>query len=153
MWERETGAYMRAEVERGYVEYLQARLPMLHRTAYLLCGNSHLAEDVVQSTALTLYRKWQTVEMADNVDAYVHRMLVNQLLGEWRRPWSRVLLTNEPPERPEPPRPGYPAGEGEEVRAALGKLGPRQRAVLVLRFFCDLSVEDTAAALQCSSGN
>jgi RNA polymerase sigma-70 factor (sigma-E family) len=142
---------MRAEAEREYVEYLSARLPRLHRTAYLLCGDAHLAEDLVQSTALALFRKWRTVRAADNVDAYVHRVLVNQFLGERRRPWSRVLLSDRPPDRAAP-APAV-AEERDTVRAALARLAPRQRAVLVLRFFCDLSVEGTAAALQCSEGN
>jgi RNA polymerase sigma-70 factor (sigma-E family) len=142
---------MRAEAEREFTEYLRARLPRLHRAAYLLCGDAHLAEDLVQSTALTLFRKWRTVTAADNVDAYVHRMLVNQFLGERRRPWSRVLLSDRPPDRAAPAQLG--AEERDAVRTALARLAPRQRAVLVLRFFCDLSVEDTAAALHCSTGN
>jgi RNA polymerase sigma-70 factor (sigma-E family) len=142
---------MRAEAEREYTEYLRARLSRLHRTAYLLCGDSHFAEDLVQSTALALYRKWRAIQKADNVDAYVHRVLVNQFLGEKRRPWSRVLLSNRPPDRAAPP--AMAAEERDVVRAALARLAPRQRAVLVLRFFCDLSVEDTAAALHCSTGN
>jgi RNA polymerase sigma-70 factor (sigma-E family) len=142
---------MRAEAEREYVEYLRARLPRWHRTAYLLCGDAHLAEDLVQSTALALYRKWRAVQAADNVDAYVQRVLVNQFLGEKRRPWSRVLLSDRPPDRVAPA--GLAAEERDAVRAALARLAPRQRAVLVLRYFCDLSVEDTAVALHCSTGN
>jgi RNA polymerase sigma-70 factor (sigma-E family) len=142
---------MRAEAEREYTEYLRARLPRLHRAAYLLCGDAHLAEDLVQSTALSLYRKWRTVRAADNVDAYVHRVLVNQFLGEKRRPWSRVLLSNRPPDLAVAA--SSSVEDRDAVRAALARLGPRQRAVLVLRFFCDLSVDDTAAALHCSTGN
>jgi RNA polymerase sigma-70 factor (sigma-E family) len=142
---------MRAEAEREYIGYLQARLPRLHRAAYLLCGDAHLADDLVQSTALALYRRWQAVRAADNVDAYVHRVLVNQFLGERRRRWSRVLLNHRPPERPAAPEASVE--EREAVRAALAQLAPRQRAVLVLRFLCDQSVEDTAAALNCSPGN
>jgi len=142
---------MRAESEPEYVEYLSARVPRLHRAAYLLCGDAHLAEDLVQSTALLLFRKWRTVRGADNLDAYVHRMLVNQFLSEKRRPWYRVLLSDRTPE-PVPPA-VLELEERDAVRAALARLGPRQRAVLVLRFFCDLSVEDTAEALRCSTGN
>lgn len=142
---------MLAEAEREFTEYLRARLPRLHRAAYLLCGDAHLAEDLVQSTALALFRKWRTVRAADNVDAYVHRVLVNQFLGERRRPWSRVLLSDRPPERAAPAQPV--AEEHDAVQAALARLAPRQRAVLVLRFLCDLSVDYTAAALHCSTGN
>jgi RNA polymerase sigma-70 factor (sigma-E family) len=142
---------MRAEAEREYVEYVSARMVRLHRAAYLLCGDVHLAEDIVQSTALALYRKWATVRAADKPDAYVHRMLINEFLGEKRRPWSRVLLSDRPPEPVAPPHAGVE--EQDLVRTALGRLGRRQRAVLVLRFFCDLSVADTAVALDCSTGN
>lgn len=142
---------MRAEDEQDYVAYLRASLPRLHRTAYLLCGDAHLAEDLVQATALALYRQWRRVQAADNVDAYVHRMLVNQFLGEKRRPWSRVILRDRPPE---PPASRTASVEDRDaVRRALAQLGPRQRAVLVLRFFCDLTVAQTAEALACSTGN
>lgn len=135
------------------MEYLRARMHRLHRAAYLLCGDAHLAEDLVQSTALALYRKWRTARAADNLDAYVHRMLVNQFLSEKRRPWSRVLLSDRPPDPPALPDPDADPDDRDAVRAALARLGPRQRAVLVLRFFCDLSVEDTAVTLRCSTGN
>lgn len=68
---------MRAQAEQEFTEYLQARLPRLPRAADLLCGDAHFAEDLVQSTALMLFRKWRAVKAADNMDAYVHRMLVN----------------------------------------------------------------------------
>lgn len=144
---------MRTEAEREYVEYLRARMRRLHRAAYLLCGDAHLAEDLVQATALALYRKWRTALAADNMDAYVHRMLVNQFLSERRRPWSRVLLSERPPDPPALPDPATGTDDRDAVRTALAQLGPRQRAVLVLRYFCDLSVEDTAAAMRCSTGN
>lgn len=142
---------MRAEAEREYVEYLRARLPYLHRTAYLLCGDADRADDVVQSTALALYRKWRAVQAADNVDAYVHRMLVNEFLGERRRPWARVMLSDQPLDLVVAP--ASVVEDRDLVRAALAQLGPRQRAVLVLRYFCDLSVAETATALDCSTGN
>lgn len=141
---------MRDGNEQEYVEYLRVRLHKLHRAAYLLCGDVHLAEDLVQSTALVLYRKWRVVRAADNVDAYVHRMLVNQFLGERRRPWSRVLLSDRTPEQAAPQSPGV--DERDAVRGALARLGRRQRAVLVLRYFCDLTVADTAAVMDCSTG-
>ena len=134
-----------------YTEYLTGRLPRLHRAAYLLCGDAHRADDIVQATALNLYLKWNRVRAAGNMDGYVHRMLVREFLGQRRLAWARVLLTSRFADRPAPP-----AGNVEErdaVLAALARLPPGQRAVLVLRFFSDLSVEATAAALDCSQGN
>jgi RNA polymerase sigma-70 factor (sigma-E family) len=142
---------MRAEHEAEYVSYLRARLARWHRAAYLLCGDTHLAEDLVQSTALALYRHWRRAHRAGNLDAYAHRVLVNQFLGERRRPWSRVLLSYRPLERPAPAVPSVE--ERDAVNLALAHLGPSQRAVLVLRFFCDLTVEQTATVLGCSVGN
>jgi RNA polymerase sigma-70 factor (sigma-E family) len=134
-----------------YTEYLTSRLPRLHRTAYLLCGDAHRADDIVQATALTLYLKWSRVRTAENIDGYVHRMLVREFLGQRRLAWARVLLTNRIVDRAAPP--GGDVEERDAVLAALAHLAPGQRAVLVLRFFSDLSVEATAAALDCSPGN
>jgi RNA polymerase sigma-70 factor (sigma-E family) len=142
---------MRQDDERECVDYLTASLPRLHRTAYLLCGDGDHADDIVQSTAVALYQHWRRVRAADNVDAYVHRMLVRKYLDTKRLAWSRVLLTDRAPERPAPG--GSTVEDRDELDAALARLPPGQRAVLVLRYYADLSVEDTAAALGCSSGN
>src|SRR5207248_8579890 len=93
------GVGMRAEEEREYVEYVSARLPVLHRAAYLLCGDGHRADDIVQATITSLYRHWRRARAADSVDAYVQRMLIRKHLEEKRRGWARVRLVAEPPER------------------------------------------------------
>ena len=141
---------MRPDPQRDYAEYLTSRLPYLRRTAYLLCGDEHRAEDVVQDTAIRLYLKWQRVQAADNVDAYVHRMLVRQYLRHQRLAWSRVWITDRTPEREAPA--AASVEERDRVTRALAGLGRRQRMVIVLRYFCDLSVVDTAAVLNCSEG-
>jgi RNA polymerase sigma-70 factor (sigma-E family) len=142
---------MHAEAEREYAEFLKARLPRLHRTAYLLCGDADRAEDIVQATALALYLKWERIRTVDNTDGYLHRMLVREFFGQQRLSWAKVLLTNQPPERIAPP--SHDIEERDAVTTALAQLAPGQRAVLVLRFFCDLSIDATAAALNCSPGN
>jgi RNA polymerase sigma-70 factor (sigma-E family) len=142
---------MGPETEREYVEYLNARLSRLHRTAFLLCGDEHRADDIVQSTAVALYLNWKRVQSADNVDGYVHRMLVRQYLDTKRQFWSKVMLTARTLERPAPPEHGF--DERSELAPALAQLPKGQRTVLVLRFYCDLSVEDTATAMGCSAGN
>jgi RNA polymerase sigma-70 factor (sigma-E family) len=142
---------MKAEAEREYVEYVSARLAHLHRAAYLLCGDGHRADDIVQATLTGLYRHWDRAAAADNIDAYVHRMLVRRFLDEKRLAWSRVLLLSDHLERPEPRPGGFE--DADAVHAALGSLPRGQRAVLVLRYLCDMSINDTAATLRCSTGN
>ena len=137
--------------DREYVEYVSARLPALHRAAYLLCGDPHQADDIVSATTTALYRHWHRVREADNVDAYVHRTLVRKYVDERRMRWARVLLTDRVPERSE----GHHdhIEERDSLRLALAQLTTAQRTVLVLRFFCDLLVGDVARILRCSDGN
>ena len=72
---------MRPELEREYVAYVSGRLSRLHRPAYLLCGDAHRAEDIVQVTLTGLYLNWNRAARADNLDGYVHRILVRRYLG------------------------------------------------------------------------
>lgn len=137
--------------ERGYTEYVTGRLPVLRRTAYLLCGDEHRADDLVQATITKLYLHWRRASTADSVDAYVRAMLVRTFLSEQRLGWvKRIRLTATPQETP------VPATDVETrlvVRRALGRVAPKARAVLVLRFLLDLSVAEVAAMLGCSEGN
>jgi RNA polymerase sigma-70 factor (sigma-E family) len=141
---------MRPDLEREYVEYVSARLPRLHRTAYLLCSDAHLADDIVQATLTALYVHWKRAVGADNLDGYVHRIMVRRYIDERRRSWSKVLLGDRVPEQ------SGSADHGVEERDtlvdALRSLPKGQRTVLVLRYFGDLSVEATANALGCSTG-
>jgi RNA polymerase sigma-70 factor (sigma-E family) len=135
-----------------YVEYVSGRLPALQRAAFLLCGDAHRADDIVQATITALYVNWRRASRADNIDGYVHRILVRQFIDEKRSRWSRVRLMRHPPEpAPAPDSPGPETRDA--VVDALRRLPPRQRTVLVLRFLCDLSVVDTAQAMRCSTGN
>ncbi|NMO51035.1 SigE family RNA polymerase sigma factor [Actinoplanes sp. TBRC 11911] len=140
---------MRDEAEQEYVEYVTARVPALRRLAYVLTGDGHRADDLVQQTITTLYLKWHRAQAADNLDAYVRTMLVRTYVDEKRLAWSRVRLFRETPESVVEDR---GVEEREVLRLALRKLPRRQRAVVVLRFFYDLSVEDVAATLGCSTG-
>jgi DNA-directed RNA polymerase specialized sigma24 family protein len=83
---------MRADVEDDFTEYVKARLPRLRQAAFALCGDVHRADDVVQSTLVSLYRHWRRAVASDNLDAYVHRMLVHDFIDERRLRWSRVVL-------------------------------------------------------------
>ncbi|MEV0427517.1 SigE family RNA polymerase sigma factor [Micromonospora sp. NPDC050495] len=142
---------MRPDLERDYVEYVQARLPRLHRTAYLLCADAFQADDIVQATLTALYVNWKRATSADNLDGYVHRILVRRYLDERRRGWSRVLLGDRLPEVSAPA--GHDIEERDALVTALRALPKGQRAAVVLRYLDDLSIEATAAALGCSAGN
>ncbi|MFC5003999.1 SigE family RNA polymerase sigma factor [Dactylosporangium cerinum] len=145
---------MRSDSEADYTTYVSARLTALHRAAYLLCGGDQdRADDVVQVTITKLYRSWGRASRADNVDAYVHRMLVRTFIDEKRRFWSRVLLLPRGEDGPAGVEEPYTAVDDRGlVVAALRQLPPRQRAVLVLRFLLDRPVEEVAEALGCSVG-
>lgn len=148
---------MRADDEREYVEYVTARRAVLHRAAYLMCGDTHRADDLVQATITTLYEKWHRAMAADHLDAYVHRILVRKFLTEKRLGWSRVRLLADAPEsgvRPAPPvAPTQRVEDRDLLRTALARLTKAQRTVLVLRFACDMTVDQVADALRCSAGN
>ncbi|MGO1056640.1 SigE family RNA polymerase sigma factor [Crossiella sp. CA198] len=146
---------MRAAEEQRYTDYVSARLPALRRTAYLLCGDEHRADDVVQATITKLFVHWRRAAAADDLDRYVRAMLVRTFLSEQRLGWAkRIRLVGGSEELP--PR-AAPAGPDVETRAvvhaALARVAPRARAVLVLRFLLDLPVAEVAELLGCSAGN
>ncbi|HTJ32363.1 MAG TPA: SigE family RNA polymerase sigma factor [Dactylosporangium sp.] len=137
-----------------FAAYYNARARRLRTTAYLLCGDWHLAQDLTQLTFTKLYRVWRRVERQGPVDAFAHRVLLRAFLDERRRPWHREIpapvLADRVLADGEAAAPH--TDDGVVLRAALAALPRRQRAVLVLRFWADLSVEQTAAALDCAPG-
>jgi RNA polymerase sigma-70 factor (sigma-E family) len=141
---------MREGAEEEYVEYVTARVPALRRLAYVLTGDGHRADDLVQQTITTLYLKWQRARAADNLDAYVRTMLVRGYVDEKRLTWSRVRLFRQAPE-PDPVE-DHGAEDRQVLRIALAKVPRQQRAALVLRFFYDLPVDEVAGILGCSAG-
>ena len=134
----------------GYREYVSGRLDQLRRTAYLLCGDWHTADDLVSTALVKLLRHWSRVSAMENIDAYARRVLLRAWLDERRRPWHREQFRAQVPDRAASP--GYDVADRLAVLELLAHLPARRRAVLVLRFFCDLSVEDTAEALGCATG-
>jgi RNA polymerase sigma-70 factor (sigma-E family) len=139
-----------------FTEFVSARRVHLLQSACLLtAGDTHRAEDLVQTALARLYVAWPRASRAGNQLGYVWRIIVNSHLDEVRRArWRREKSVAEPPEGPRPllvdPWPGIV--DGDAVRAALATLPPRMRAVVVLRHWCDLSVEETADLLGCSTG-
>lgn len=143
---------MATDVE-SYRDYVTTRMDGLRRTAYLLCGNWHTADDLVSTTLVKLYRQWRRVSVMDNRDAYARRVLLRIWLDERRRPWRREHSTSVMPDHVVARGAGVEnAAERLTILALLAEVPPRRRAVLVLRYFCDLSVEETAAELGCSPG-
>jgi RNA polymerase sigma-70 factor (sigma-E family) len=136
--------------EEDYVDYVAARIPALRRLAYLLTSDAHRADDLVQQTITTLYVKWRRAQTATNLDAYVRTMLVRTFVDERRLAWARVRLFRDMPEPP--PLEDSGAEDRQVVRSALSKVPRRQQAVLVLRFFYDLPVEEVAGMLGCTAG-
>ena len=135
-----------------FESYAAARWSRLLRTAYLLTGDHHEAEDLVQATLAKVYLGWSRIRGLDEPDAYVHRALVNNNLSRFRKRRVVQLLTARLPERA---REG-PASQVEErssLLTALAALPPRQRAVVVLRYWEDLSEQQVAEVLGCSPGN
>lgn len=145
---------MRATVrEEEFSAYVLARRPHLQRSAYLLCGDAHLAEDLVQIALAKLYAAWPRVSRADSPDAYAHRVLVNAHLDERRRPWRRERPVDAVDERGAGGRTLEEAEvEHDVLLAALRDLPAGQRRVVVLRHYWQLSVAEAAAMLGVSPG-
>jgi RNA polymerase sigma-70 factor (sigma-E family) len=135
--------------EADYREYVVTRMDTLRRTAYLLCHDWHTADDVVSTTLGKLYDKWRRARQADSLDAYVRVMLLHTWLDERRRPWHREAVTDR---MPEVPAQAAPPPDETGLLALLRALPPKRRAVLVLRFYLDHSVEETAEMLGISTG-
>lgn len=143
------------ERSREFVAFTRAHRADLVRTAALLCaGDEAFAEDVVQTTLTRLYLSWARVRRADSPLAYARRSLTHVFIDEARRAHRRretavaepATAATEPTSREADPE------LREVVLAALAALGPRQRAVVVLRHWHDLDVAETARVLGCSPG-
>jgi RNA polymerase sigma-70 factor (sigma-E family) len=133
--------------------FVRAAWPRLLRTAHLLCGNREDAEDLTQAALVKVVRHWRRVERADDPYAYARAVLVNTAASRWRRQRRYAELTAA--DRGADPAPD-PAGDvvlRDAVRRALAELPPRTRAVLVLRYFEDLTEAQTATTLGCSVGS
>ena len=135
---------MRTADDAALHAFVEGRRTALFRSAYLLCGDRHEAEDLVQSTLVKVVLGGRRYGRLDNIEAYARKTLVNTFIAARRRFWRREQAYGEVPDR---------AGDspdtdtGLAVRAALARLTARQRAVLVLRYWEDLSVEATAELL------
>lgn len=128
-----------------FEEFATARWAALLRTAYLLTGNHHDAEDLVQAALIKVVPKWWRIK--DNPEPYVRRVLARESVNRWRRRRWREVTTDVVPESMH-----HDSTDRIGLLEDLRRLSPRQRAVLVLRYFDDLTEADTAAALGISVG-
>ncbi|MFC9389384.1 SigE family RNA polymerase sigma factor [Streptomyces venezuelae] len=137
----------------GFAEYAVAAWPRLVRTAQLLTGDFHEAEDLVQTTLAKVYGRWRRVPRGE-IDLYVRRSLINNNLSRIRRKRVVHLLTPVLPESLRHTSAGH--AEAVEQRTsileALADLTARQRAVMVLRYWEDLTELEIASVLNCSIG-
>ncbi|WP_433355996.1 SigE family RNA polymerase sigma factor [Microtetraspora malaysiensis] len=135
----------------SFREFMAAHQQSLMRTAYLLTGDAYLAEDLLQSVLVKMLGRWPKLAHVASPQAYARKALVNQYIS-WRRRLARMaeLPTAEPPER------SHSSEESTIARLAmqkaLARLPPRQRAVIVLRYYEDLTEHETAKLLNCSIG-
>ncbi|MBO1420416.1 SigE family RNA polymerase sigma factor [Streptomyces sp. FH025] len=134
-----------------FTEYVAARSGWLRKVAYLLCGDWHRADDLVQESITKLYVHWPKASRADNLDGYARRTLVNTFLAEQRTSWWRRTIRTDV--EPDTAAASIDLDVSLDLRKALAALPPRQRATVVLRYYCDLSIDQAAEALGCSSGN
>jgi RNA polymerase sigma-70 factor (sigma-E family) len=140
------------EVFRGFVA---ARGHALVRTAYLLTGDQQLAEDLVQTALERAVRHWSTIRDVGAAEQYVRRTMYRENISLWRKRRLTELpsqVVPEPRPREHSPDPMQQATDRIALRDALRRLGPRQRTVLVLRYFEDLTEQQVADALGISVG-
>jgi RNA polymerase sigma-70 factor (sigma-E family) len=139
--------------DEEFREFMRDRASLLHQSAYLLCGDWHLAHDLVQDTLVKAYQHWPRVRQADSPDAYVRGILLNEARTRWRRR-DRAMPVSRFPEGREPVAPD--ATDDIARRAgllqALLALPLRQRATIILRYLEGMSERETAAVLGCSEG-
>ncbi len=151
---REKGERVRKAEEAAYRELVAARLDAWRRTAYLICRDWHRADDLVAQTIEKLYLRWRKLSEVRDIDAYVRGMLGRAWLDELRRPHRREVTVLEVRDVNATVEPD--ATEAVAARMGLSelldKLAPRKRVILVLRFYCDLSVEETAELLGIAEG-
>lgn len=134
--------------DEEFVEFVKTRTVSLRRTAFLLCGDWHRAEDLVQTALIKAFGAWSRVRPGDE-DAYVRKVLVRVAIDDSRRFWHREKAA---PELPDVALAIVDTDNSVDVRRALAALPVRQRAAVVLRYWEDLPVEEVGRLLGCQPG-
>ena len=148
---------MRQADEESFRRYAVEHAARLRRSAFLLCGDWHLAQDLMQMALMKIYRSWSRVQKDDSLTNYGRTVLLRTWLDEKRRPWRRSERTEAAvPDQQDEARGPDDSPERlwarDLVHQGLLRLPPRQRAVLVFRYFDDLTVAETAEVMGCSEG-
>ena len=141
--------------EEGFRDWMAVRMAPLRRKAFLLSGNWNSADDLVQETLITMFAGWHRLAQGRNVDAYANRVLVSKFIDGRRRPWRRERSVQTLPDVVDPgSAQAYNNIDGTDdlLRSALAALPVGQRAVLVLRYTDDLSLEEIARVMDLAVG-
>ncbi|GIH23872.1 RNA polymerase sigma24 factor [Acrocarpospora phusangensis] len=139
-------------MDTDFADFVRRRGDHHLRTAVLLTGDWHTAEDLVQSALGKLYAVWERLDTSSEPDAYLRRILVNTHRSWWRARWRREVPRADGFDLPAPGDLGESRAVAEDVRNALAKLPARQRTALVLRFFADLPEAEVADLMGCTLG-
>lgn len=139
--------------ESDFTDFVSAHEPALRRLCWALTGNQHTGEDLAQATLERLWRYWPRVAHSEDTWSYTQRIATSLYSTWWRRKW-RQLETPTPdlPDLDRRPDVADLVVDTDLVARWLDKLPRRQRAVIILRFLCDLSIGETARVLGCSAG-
>ena len=140
---------MDATADDEFRDFMRGRWPAIVRLAYGLTGDLGHAEDVAQAAFARAYASWARVTRTGDPDAYLRRIVVNENHRRFRK---RRVAEDLPGELPDTGVTGFAPDPHAELLAALRRLGPRQRAVIVLRYWMDMSEAEAASALGCSVG-
>lgn len=140
--------------EDDFVTWVTARQGGLLRFAYLLTGDPHAAEDLVQTALAKAYLRWATVRTQGSRGAWLRRIIVNEHVSAWRRPWRRHELASTPyvDLAADAVGDGGPEAFDRHLWSIVCALPPRQRAAVVLRYYEELTERETAEILGCSVG-
>jgi RNA polymerase sigma factor (sigma-70 family) len=148
--------------DADFVSYVTGRLAVPRKLATQLTGDPHRGDDLVQQAITRLYTYWRRAARTENLDAYVYKILLRAFLDERRLKWASVRLRPAPTDPVSGADPDRRASRAEDpaggiadrmlLRAALATLPPRQRAILVLRFLVDRSVNEVAQILNIAPG-
>jgi len=142
-----------ANRDEQFREFAAASRPSLVRTAFMLCGDADEAHDLVQLTLLRVHRRWAAIRRVDDPQVYARRVLINLTASWWRRRLRVRLEPLDPHDAPSEEDAIEQVNLRDQLWRAVHTLPPRTRAVLVLRYFEDMSEADAARVLECSVGS